>query len=137
MPGPEHFRCLDPVVWPDVVGVTAFSRSFAASVYCFKFSSANPAIFHASGSLGCCSVASSLAFLCRCRKLFLLHMRTHAGCQRARRCSWCSWRSWCSRPCSPRAVTGCTVSSGSFGLVFLAVGDCTGSGLNKGSEAGF
>ena len=32
--------------------------------------------------------------------------------------------------------TGCTVSSGSFGLVFRVAVVCTGSGFNKGSEAG-
>ena len=34
-------------------------------------------------------------------------------------------------------LTGCTVSSGSFGLVFLAVGDGVDSGRSNGSEAGF
>ena len=119
----ERFRCLDLPVLTGAVARRAFSRSFAASAYCFKLSSAKPAIFQASGSFGCDTVSSLAAFAAA------------ANC-------FCSSRRYaCFVSAVPTVLTtgltGCTSSNESFELVRRAVGDGWGSGRRRGSEAGF
>ena len=118
----------------------------SAGSYCLRFNSAKPAIFHASDSSGN-SAAIALA------SLALRQTASAAGADKREKCRWPS-----SLPARvhwsvlrlltgslvmtgvsialPTGFTGCTSSSGLF--EFLRADElCLGSGLSKGSSAGF
>src|SRR5207237_8776808 len=94
----------------------------AAAALCFKFTSANAAIFQASESLGCDS-ANSLASFAAAANCF---------------CSSSTYACFVSAGATvlTTGLTGSTSSNGSFGLLRRAVGAGVGSGRSNGSDAG-